>query len=80
MLFKTALIALFASMALAVPVENESPYPNAVTVREAQDATVRCSSQDGGFGRSNDLNTCIDQIIANRKSDTLPSPTEADSL
>jgi predicted secreted protein len=69
MLFKTAIIALFASMALAIPVESESSYPNAMTVRDAQDATVRCSSQDGGFGRSNDLNTCIDQIIANRKFD-----------
>lgn len=64
MFSKTIILALFASVALAVPVENESPYPNALTAR---DASVRCSSQNGGFGRSADLNTCLDQIIANRK-------------
>ncbi|KAK5096144.1 hypothetical protein LTS08_007750 [Lithohypha guttulata] len=62
MFSKTIILALFASVALAVPVENKSPYPNALTAR---DANVRCSSQDGGFGRSADLNTCLDQIIAN---------------
>lgn len=67
MQYKTTMLALFAGTALAAPVENTSPNTNLLTVR---DANVQCSSGDGGFGRTSDLQKCLDDIVANRKSQT----------